>query len=944
MSGWEGFADINRGYVLELYERFRQDPSSVDPDSRALFERWTPPAAETDAPAPSAPSGPSGPSTDVSARSAVAAVNLAQSIRRYGHLAAQLDPLGSKPPSDPTLLPETHGLTEEALKRIPAGLISSPLTANASNMHELVAAFRRVYCSTTGYDYAQVFVPEERDWLRQAAEDGRFREPADPINPTALLDRLTQVEAFERFLHRTFPGKTRFSIEGLDMLVPILDEVIGEAAEAGIRSILIGMAHRGRLNVMAHVLNKPYEQILAEFKDPVSSRNFREDMAWTGDVKYHAGAHRAIQDGRAMNLEISMPPNPSHLEAIDPIVEGMARAAGTSSDTGGAPRFDPSRSLPILIHGDAAFPGQGIVAETLNLSRLRGYDTGGTIHIIANNQLGFTAGIRESYSTSYASGLARGFKIPIVHVNADDPAACVEAARLAMAYCAKFHRDFLIDLIGYRRWGHNEGDEPAFTQPVMYQKIGWHPTVREIWAGTLVERGVVPPEAPDALNKKYMDQLQEVLDRLQPEKDLVEPQPEAPPPGAAAKAHTAVPLERLSALNAALLVTPPGFTVHKKLERAREKRVHVLAQPDERTIDWATAEELAMASILADGTSIRLTGEDVERGTFSHRHAVFHDMKTGAIHVPLQAFSGARAGFEIHNSPLSENAVLGFEYGYNVQAPSRLVIWEAQYGDFINGAQVIVDEFITSARVKWGQHPSLVLLLPHAHEGQGPDHASARPERFLQLAADMNMRIVNCTTAAQFFHLLRRQAALLLTDPLPLIVLSPKSLLRHPLVASTPRELAEGRFHVVLDDEDRRGAASDVRRVIVCTGKVWVDLVGSERRAATRDTAIVRLEQLYPVPAKGLRATLDHYGSAADIVWVQEEPENMGAWDFIRPHLVEAAGGRAVRVIARPRSASPAEGSAARHGRQQQQLIEAAFAPPASPGREPKPAREQVAR
>jgi 2-oxoglutarate dehydrogenase E1 component len=938
MEGWQGFTGINRGYVLELYERFRKDPSSVDPETRALFEQWTPPADPDASPVPSA---------DVPARAAVAAVNLAQSIRRYGHLAAQLDPLGSKPPGDPTLLPERHGLTEDDLRRIPADLISSPLSERASNMHELVAAFRRVYCSTTGYDYAQVFVPEERQWLRHAAEDGRFREPADPIDPVALLERLTQVEAFERFLHRTFPGKTRFSIEGLDMLVPILDEVIGDAGEAGIGSILIGMAHRGRLNVMAHVLCKPYEQILAEFKEPLSSRNFREDMAWTGDVKYHAGAHRAIRDGREIALEISMPPNPSHLEAVDPVVEGMARAAGTKTDHGGAPRFDPTRSLPILIHGDAAFPGQGIVAETLNLSRLQGWDTGGTIHIIVNNQLGFTATSSDSYSTSYASGLARGFKIPIVHVNADDPAACVEAARLAIAYRAKFQRDFLIDLIGYRRWGHNEGDEPAFTQPVMYQKIAAHPTVREIWARALVERGIIQPADADALNKKHMDQLQGVLDKLQPEKDFVESQPEAPPPGAAARARTAVPLERLSELNASLLAPRPGFTVHKKLERAREKRGQVLSQPDERTIDWATAEELALASILEDGVSVRLTGEDVERGTFSHRHAVLHDVTTGAIHVPLQALPQARAAFEIHNSALSENAVLGFEYGYNVQAPSRLVIWEAQYGDFTNGAQVIVDEFLVSARVKWGQQPSLVLLLPHGHEGQGPDHASARPERFLQLAADTNIRIANCTTAAQYFHLLRRQAALLLTDPLPLIVLSPKSLLRHPLVASTPRALAEGRFHAVLDDEESGRRAGDIRRVSVCTGKVYVDLVGSDRRAAAREVAIVRVEQLYPVPSASLRATLDAYGSADEIVWVQEEPENMGAWEFIRPHLVEAAAGRPVRAIARPRSASPAEGSAARHARQQQLLIEAVFAPVkgdsgrAKPGT--KPAPEQVA-
>jgi 2-oxoglutarate dehydrogenase E1 component len=939
MSGWLDVSGINRGYVLELYDRYRQDPSSVDADTRALFESWTPPADDAPEPQVEAASLP--------ARAAVAAVNLAQAIRRYGHLAAQLDPLGSRPIGDPTLSPERHGVTEDDLRRIPATLVSSPLSAQSANMQELVAAFRRVYCSTTGYDYAQVFVPEERQWLRRAAEDGRFREPADPIDPVALLERLTQVEVFERFLHRTFPGKTRFSIEGLDMLVPILDEVIGDAGEAGVGSILIGMAHRGRLNVMTHVLCKPYVQILAEFKDPLSSRNFREDMAWTGDVKYHAGAHRAIKDGREIALEISMPPNPSHLEAVDPVVVGMARAAGTRADTGGAPKFDPGRSLPILIHGDAAFPGQGIVAETLNLSRLAGYDTGGTIHIIVNNQLGFTAESTESYSTSYASGLARGFKIPIVHVNADDPVACVEAARLAIAYRTRFRRDFLIDLIGYRRWGHNEGDEPGFTQPVMYQTIAEHPTVRELWARTLVTRGVIDAAVPDALVAKYMGDLQKAFDGLQPEEHFVEPMPEAPPPGAAARAHTAVPLERLAEINTALLAVPEGFTVHKKLERLREKRAQALSQPDQRTIDWSAAEDLALASILSDGTGVRLTGEDVERGTFSHRHAVLHDVRTGAIHVPLQALPQARAGFEIYNSPLSENGALGFEYGYNIQAPSRLVIWEAQYGDFINGAQVIIDEFIMSARVKWGQHPSLVLLLPHAHEGQGPDHASARPERFLQLAADINVRIANCTTAAQYFHLLRRQAALLRTDPLPLIVLTPKSLLRHPLVASAPRELADGRFHTVLDDDEARERAGEIRRVILCSGKIYVDLAGSDKRPAARDLAIGRVEQLYPVPAQSLRAMLDGYPSAEEVIWVQEEPENMGALDFIRPHLAAAAGGRPVRIIARPRSASPAEGSAARHARQQQLLIEAAFARSKStagaarPGTRPAP--EQVA-
>jgi 2-oxoglutarate dehydrogenase E1 component len=914
MSGWQDFAGLNRGYVLELYERYRTDPASVDPATRAIFEQWTPPgesAAVADG---------------VAYDKVVGAARVAQSIRRYGHLAAKLDPLGLRIPSgDPSLLPETYDVTDEDLRRLPPTLVASPLTEHASNMAEAVGLLRTLYCSTTGYDYNHVFVPEERRWLRQAAEGGRFRAPADPISPIALLERLTQIEVFERFLQRAFPGKTRFSIEGLDIMVPILDEVIGEAAEAGTRSILIGMAHRGRLNVMAHVLNKPYAQILAEFKEPISSRSFREDMAWTGDVKYHAGARRAMQGGRAVEVVVSMPPNPSHLEAIDPIVEGMARAAGTVVDSPGAPTFDPTRSLPILIHGDAAFPGQGVVAETLNLSRLPGYRTGGTIHIIANNQLGFTTGPEDAYSTSYASGLARGFKIPIVHVNADDPEACVEAARLAFAYRERFQRDFLIDLIGYRRHGHNEGDEPAFTQPLMYQKIASHPTVRELWAKTLESRGLLEPGVADALVRKYTDQLQAVMDALKPEQDFIEPQPEAPPPGAAAKAETAVPLLQLREMNDALLRMPTDFTIHRKLERVREKRTHMLDNVDERTVDWSAAEELALASILADGISIRLTGEDVERGTFSHRHAVLHDATSGNVHVPLQSLPQARAAFEIHNSPLTENALVGFEFGYNIQEPSRLVIWEAQYGDFINGAQTMIDEFIVSARGKWGLRPSMVFLLPHAHEGQGPDHASARPERFLQLAADINVRIANCTTAAQYFHLLRRQSALLHVDPLPLVVLTPKSLLRHPLVASTPRDLAEGRFRMVLPDEDVAARAAEIRRVLLCSGKVYADLVASDHHASRRDVAICRLEQLYPVPMRDLRATFDGYPNADEIVWVQEEPENMGAWDFIRPHLVEVSNGRTVRRVARPRSASPAEGSAARHTLNQQVLVNQAF-------------------
>jgi 2-oxoglutarate dehydrogenase E1 component len=916
---------INEGYLLDLYERYQHDPQSVDAEARAFFKTWPGPSD----PGPTPPArvegtagrGATAAQVEHDAQVIVGAVNLAQSIRRYGHLAAQIDPLGSRPLGDPALLAETHKVTDADLRALPSTLISGAVADGAASMYDVVARLRAIYCGTSGYDFAHIFVPDERHWLRQAVETGRFRAPADPIDPTALLDRLTQVEGFEKFLHRTFPGKTRFSIEGLDMLVPILDEVISEAAEAGMRQAFIAMAHRGRLNVMAHVLNKPYAQILAEFKDPVGRAPAINGLEWSGDVKYHLGASRAVEGGEEVKLVVSIPPNPSHLEAVDPVLEGMARAAGTDAAKPGAPTFNPDTVLPILIHGDAAFPGQGVVAETLNLHRLHGYTTGGTIHIIANNQVGFTTDPHDSYSTLYASGLARAFKIPIIHVNADDPEACISAVRLAFAYRATFKRDVLIDLVGYRRFGHNEGDEPAFTQPVMYRKIAQQPTVRQIWATTLEQRGTVQAGAADALLKARLDALQHTFETLDPEKHFVEPTPEIAAPGTAAQTKTAVSIARLSALNASLLTAPQDFAINRKLERGREKRGQAFASSDERTIDWAAAEELALATILEDGTPIRLTGEDVERGTFSHRHAVYYDANTGRRFAPLESIPQARASFEICNSPLSENAAIGFEYGYNVQAPERLVIWEAQYGDFVNGAQTMLDEFVLSARAKWGQEPSLVLLLPHAYEGQGPDHASARPERFLQLAADINLRLVNCTTAAQYFHVLRRQARLLTEDPLPLIVLTPKSLLRHPLVASTPRELAEGRWMPVIDDAEAGARAKDVRRLVLCTGKIAIDLIGSPKRADAKATAICRVEQIFPFPVRDLVEVLDRYPSLEDVVWVQEEPENMGAWDFARPLLADLVGTRRLLVLARPRSSSPAEGSSARHAQNQERLI-----------------------
>ncbi len=933
MNPWDQFTGANAGYVYELFERYQRDPSSVDEATRRAFATWTPAFAQDESDqlrrGPAAASGRDGGSADqIDLKTGIAAFTLAGKIRRFGHLAAQLDPLGFHDPiGDPALAAQSHGLSTEALKRLPASIVSGPAAAGAANAFEAIARLREIYCSTTGHDYSHVFVPDERAWLRQAVESGQFRPPVDAINSVELLDRITQVETFERFLHRTFPGKTRFSIEGLDMMVPIIDEIIHDAAEGGVQHVMIAMAHRGRLNVLAHILQKPYTQILAEFKDPIFSKQLRVDLGWMGDVKYHAGARIEAQpEGLPKQVVISMPPNPSHLEAVDPLLNGMARAAATSVDQGGPALVDKGKVLAILIHGDAAFPGQGVVAETLNLSRLDGYDVGGIIHIIANNQLGFTTDPDESFSTSYASGLARGFKVPITHVNADDPVACIEAARLAIAYRQRFKLDYLIDLVGYRRYGHNEGDEPAFTQPSVYQAVSAHPTVREQYVRALVEAGQLSQDRADEMVRERMTALEQAYAAVEPEHDYIPPVPAVPPSGAATKVKTAVPLARLDELNSALLQLPGGFTVHRKLERGRERRKAMFANAGDRSIDWATAEELALASVLADGIAVRFTGEDVERGTFSHRHAVYHDAVTGEEHVPLQRIAQATAAFEICNSPLSEYACVGFELGYNLQEPGRLVLWEAQYGDFINGAQIILDEYLTSSRAKWGMSPSLVLLLPHGYEGQGPDHSSARLERFLNAAADTNIRVVNCTTAAQYFHVLRRQALLLETDPLPLIVMTPKSLLRHGFTASTPAELADGKFQQVIDDDMTAAQAGKVRRLVLCSGKVAVDLLTSEPRKLNPNVAIARLEQIYPFPEAAVRDAMARYPKLREVCWVQEEPENMGAWEFVRPLLEQLIDKRwPLRYIGRVRNSSPSEGSSSWHAVNQRAIVEQAF-------------------
>jgi len=968
MEGLDLFHGPNAGYALDLYDDYLRDRASVDPRTRAIFDLLPltpgvaapartngafPPLAGANG-AMTAP-GPNGARAARAARAATAATaatatplvtttvgtmdltaisnaaRLARNIRGRGHLAARIDPLGSEPRGNPGLNPDTYNLTPTDLAALPAEVVGGPAARDAANAGEAIDRLRTIYEGTTGYDYSHVHEPNERLWLREVVESRRFDTPLSAREQRALLERLTRVEALERFLHQNYRDQKRFSIEGTDALIPMLDEIVRAAAGVGTREVVIGMAHRGRLNVMAHVLGMPYDQLIEQFRDasahPVGDPAEGANIGYSGDVKYHLGA-----SGVSQQMTLTLASNPSHLEFVDPVIEGMARAIQDHRDRAGTPAQDENAALPIMIHGDAAFPGEGIVAETLNLSRLAGYRTGGAIHIIINNQLGFTTEPQSSRSTLYASDLAKGFEIPIVHVNADDPAACVAATRLAYAYREAFHKDVLIDLVGYRRYGHNEGDEPAYTQPLLYKQIDTHPTVRALWARELDRAGVLPLAEASRMLDEAVAALKDINRRLATPAPAPDPSAarkegaveDAPPAAAIA---TALPSDTLAAYNDQLLRFPEGFAPHPRLARQLERRRAALG-PD-GSIDWAHAESLAFAATLANGTPIRLTGQDTERGTFSQRHIVLHDAATGATYTPLQRLPAARASFAVYNSSLSEAGALGFEYGYNVHAPETLVLWEAQYGDFANTAQVIVDQFIVAARAKWRQYPSLVLLLPHGYEGSGPEHSSARLERYLQLAANDNLYVAYPTTAAQYFHLLRRHVALLRTDPRPLVVMTPKSLLRHQRATSRSADLTHGLFHSVLDDPDvtsdeRRG---EVTRLVLCSGKVYVDLVGSAERTAATGVAIARVEQLYPFPDDELAALLAAYPQLGELVWLQEEPRNMGAWLFAAPHLQELAARRGVTLsyIGRSERASPAAGSSRRHTAEQDRIVAEAF-------------------
>ncbi len=923
------FYGPNLGYVLELYERYREDPDSVDEGAREFFESWSPPRSNG--------AGTNGSAAAVSrdveldVEKAVGASKHVRHIRDFGHRAAKLDPLGSEPPGDPTLDPEFYRITDDDLDHLPPLIIGGPIAGKSATAREAVEELRNLYCNTTGYDFGHVHDPDERFWLREAVESGRFAKRMEGESAKRLLMRLTRIDTFEKFLHKSFLGQKRFSVEGNDMVVPMLNLLARRATEGGTPEMVLGMAHRGRLNVLAHVLDKSYSRIFGEFQQPEkgesSSAASRPGDAWVGDVKYHLGIRGYhLSDAEAdEQVLVNLAPNPSHLEHVNPVVEGMARAAQERRDSAGPPVRDEEKSLPVLLHGDAAFPGEGVSAETLNLSRLPGYRTGGTIHIITNNQLGFTTERQDARSTTYASDLAKGFEIPVVHVNADDPEACLAATRLAYAYRERFHKDFLIDLIGYRRFGHNEGDEPAYTQPVMYQKIKDHPTVREIWAKEIEDRGIIRAGEAEGMVEEVYAAMEEIRKKPKEQVQDEELETEQPRTPLAEVPETAVATEKLVELNSALLERPEGFKPNSKLERLFQKTRANLGDEGEDRIDWAHAEALAFASLLEDGVPIRLTGQDSERGTFSQRHLVLHDEEVGEDYVPMQNIPQAKASFAVHNSPLSEIAVMGFEYGYTMNADDALVLWEAQYGDFANVGQPMIDQFIVSGQAKWGETSGLVMLLPHGYEGQGPEHSSARLERFLQLAAMENIRVANLTTAAQYFHLLRAQAKLK-ENKRPLVIMAPKSLLRHPMAGSGLKDLSEGRFRTVLDDEEAKGRAEEIERLILCSGKFYTELAGSDTREEDDSTAVVRVELLYPWPGESIREVLDGYPNLREVAWAQEEPENMGAWTFVRPRLEEVLGREVpLRYVGKPARPSPAQGSARYHKEEHAAIVREAF-------------------
>ncbi|MDP9194258.1 MAG: multifunctional oxoglutarate decarboxylase/oxoglutarate dehydrogenase thiamine pyrophosphate-binding subunit/dihydrolipoyllysine-residue succinyltransferase subunit [Acidobacteriota bacterium] len=875
-----------------------------------------------------------GGTTDEMVAREAAALQMINAYRVRGHLLADLDPLEYKVAKHAELDPSYYGFTIWDLDRdfVCGGLCGK----QTGKLRDILDTLRETYCGKIAPEYMHMQETVQKRWLQDRMEPSRNKQPLDGGTKRRILLKLNDAESFERFLHTKYVGHKRFSLEGAESLIPMLDFLFNEAASDGVIESVIGMAHRGRLNVLANTLGKSYEQIFREFEGDVDP-NSREG---SGDVKYHLGADGAHQTPSGSMMKLSLASNPSHLEAVDPIVEGMVRAKQKLLN-------DRNRSLviPVLLHGDAAFAGQGVVAETLNLSQLKGYKTGGTVHVVINNQIGFTTGPEAARSSTYATDVAKSVQAPIFHVNGDDPEACIRAMKLAYDFRQQFHSDVVIDLICYRRHGHNEGDEPSLTQPKMYKTIKEHRSVRKIYTEQLLRKGDIGPEEAEEWLNHYQSKLQEAFDRtkegdvphsrnepLWTDEDVTGYQKEPSP-------DTSIPRDILDKVRHAMTTVPEGFTPHPKLKPVLAKRAAMAEGRD--PMDWGTAEQIAFGSLLVEGFRVRLSGQDVGRGTFSHRHAIIHDNVTGVPYVPLNALrhdvssaqiadpvvidnalshetsdSVAEASFSVYDSLLSEYGVLGFDYGFSVADPGSLVVWEAQFGDFMNGAQIIIDQFLSSAEEKWGQHSGLVMSLPHGYEGQGPEHSSARLERFLTLCAEGNMQVIYPTTPAQYFHALRRQMK---NNPRkPLIVMNPKSLLRHPMAVSTVDELLEGRFEPVLHDV---ATSAEVRRVVFTSGKVFYDLKQA-RDKASANVAILRIEQFYPFPQTMLVDALKGYPNATEIVWVQEEPRNMGAWPFLHERLAGLLGtNQKLEYVGRPLAAAPATGSHHRHDEQQKALV-----------------------
>lgn len=892
--------------IEELYNKYASDPNSVDPSWRQFFEGFD--FARTQFPR----EGVMEEKEALQYRKEFNVINLINGYRERGHLFTQTNPVRTRRKYSPTLDPENFGLSNNDLKTtFQAG---NEIGIGPAPLERIIANLKQTYCQSIGVEYMYIRSPEVVEWLRNRMESSRNTPGFDTDKKFRILEKLTEAVGFEQFLRRRFPGQKRFSLEGCETLIPALDAVIEKGAEKGVKEVVLGMAHRGRLNVLGNILKKPYYKIFSEFE----GKEYEEETL-LGDVKYHLGCtlETITQKGHAVNLSIA--PNPSHLEAVNPVVEGLARAKADKKHEG-----DLCKLVPILIHGDASIAGQGIVYEVLQMSQLPAYKTGGTIHLVINNQLGFTTNYLDARSSTYCTDVAKTIQSPIFHVNGDDVEAVVYTIELAMEFRQRFQRDVFIDLLSYRKHGHNEGDEPRFTQPILYKIIEKHPDPATIYIEKLLKENLLDKGRAEVLRKAFDDMLEGELEKArQIEKGHIDPFLEntwlgfnrASKEDMEKVTETAVDKKTLKILGEKVTQLPPDKPFFRKTRRLMEERKQMVANGG--GLDWAMGETLAYASLLNEGVHIRFTGQDVERGTFSHRHAVIKLEDSEEEYVPLNNLGEGQAPFEIYNSLLSEYGVLGFEYGYAMASPGSLVIWEAQFGDFNNGAQIIIDQFITSAEEKWKVMNGLVMYLPHGFEGQGPEHSSARMERFLASCAENNIQVANCSTPASLFHLLRRQ----IRRPFrkPLVVFTPKSLLRHPKCVSSIDELSTGNFQEIIDDQ--QVTPEKVDRVLVCSGKIYYELLEEKETKGFHNTAILRMEQLYPLPQKQLKALLEKYSGARRIIWVQEEPQNMGAWPFLALNLE----GIPMSVIARPPSASPASGSSKFHAMQQKKIVEKAF-------------------